>query len=184
MKPTAAILCAMAFCVHPVAGRAQAPKDPSKEEIVCAFSTSCDKGKTRAFQRGVIVTGAPEQAEQPPGSINLYVNFAYNSADLTSDARITLDRLGQALRDQRLQGFSFMIAGHTDAKGSAEYNQKLSERRASSVRQYLIAQYGIDAAHLTAKGFGKQQLLDPGHPEDGVNRRVQVVDVTPGHNRQ
>jgi len=180
MKPTAAIFC-VAFALYAVAGHAQEPKrDASKEDIVCAFTTNCSKPHTRALQRGVTVSGggAPEQ---PPGSINLYVNFAYNSADLTADARITLDRLGAALRDQRLRGYSFMIAGHTDAKGGADYNQKLSERRAESVRTYLIGQYGVEAEHLTAKGFGKQQLLDPQHPEDGVNRRVQVVDVTPGH---
>ena len=57
------------------------------------------------------------------------------------------------------------------------------EGRAESVRQYLIAQFGVKPAHLTAKGFGKEQLLDPLHPEDGVNRRVQVVDITAGHSR-
>ncbi len=181
MRPTAILLCALAFCSFAAAAHAQTPakQDPTKEDIVCAFSANCGKAHTRAFQRGITVTGAP--AEQPPGSINLYVNFAYNSADLTADARITLDRLGQALKDQRLSGFSFMIAGHTDAKGGADFNQKLSERRAETVRQYLIAQYAVDANLLTAKGFGKQQLLDPAHPEDGVNRRVQVVDTTSGH---
>jgi outer membrane protein OmpA-like peptidoglycan-associated protein len=82
------------------------------------------------------------------------VNFAYDSADLTSDARITLDRLGAALRDGRLDGFSFMIAGHTDAKGAVEYNQSLSERRAEAVRRYLVAQFGIGADRLQAKGYG------------------------------
>ena len=182
MKPTTTILCALAFTFAAAAGHAQEPKDPTKEDIVCAFAANCGKPHTRSLQRGVTVTGAAAP-EQPPGSINLYVNFAYNSSDLTSDARITLDRLGAALKDQRLDGYSFMIAGHTDAKGGADFNQKLSERRAESVRQYLIAQFGVDAAHLTAKGFGKQQLLDPARPEDGVNRRVQVVDTTPGHGR-
>jgi outer membrane protein OmpA-like peptidoglycan-associated protein len=183
MKPTATILCAVILSVYAAAGHAQdaAKQDPSKEDIVCAFTANCAKAHTRAMPRGVSVTGGA--TEQAAGSINLYVNFAYNSADLTSDARITLDRLGDALRDRRLDGFSFMIAGHTDAKGGAEYNQKLSERRAAAVRQYLIAQFGVDSNHLSAKGFGKQQLLDAQHPEDGVNRRVQVVDVTAGHGR-
>lgn len=68
--------------------------------------------------------------------------------------------------------------GHTDAKGSADYNQKLSERRAEAVRQYLIAQFALDKSRLTAKGFGKTRLLDPTKPEDGVNRRVQVLNTT------
>jgi outer membrane protein OmpA-like peptidoglycan-associated protein len=125
--------------------------------------------------RGVTIEGKP--AEQPL-SVNLYVNFAFNSSDLTSDARITLDRLGAALRDQRLAAFSFLIAGHTDAKGGVEFNQKLSERRADAVRSYLIAQFGIAAERLSAKGYGKSQLLDPANPEDGVNRRVQIINIT------
>ena len=112
-----------------------------------------------------------------PNSVNIYINFAYNSADLTSDARITLDGLGTALRDPKLEAFSFAIAGHTDAKGGAGFNQKLSERRAEAVRNYLITQSGVTAGRLAAKGYGKSQLLDPDHPEDGVNRRVQVINT-------
>ena len=152
----------------------------SPAAIECALDPKCPKPApaTRSLrQRGVTIEGAP--VEQPL-SVNLYVNFAYDSAELTSDARITLDRLGTALRDPRLSEFSFVIAGHTDAKGSVEYNQKLSERRAEAVRNYLIAQSGINAERLSAKGYGKLQLLDPEHPEDGVNRRVQVINATAG----
>src|SRR5262249_54173329 len=110
--------------------------------------------------------------------VNLYVNFEFNSAELTSDARITLDQLGTALRDPKLATFSFVIAGHTDAVGGDEFNQKLSERRAEAVRNYMITQYSIAANRLSAKGYGKSQLLDPERPEDGVNRRVQIINAT------
>jgi outer membrane protein OmpA-like peptidoglycan-associated protein len=73
--------------------------------------------------------------------------------------------------------FSFIIAGHTDAKGGGEFNQKLSQRRAEAVRSYLITQFGIAGEKLTPKGYGKSQLLDPANPEDGVNRRVQVINT-------
>ena len=147
-------------------------------EIECKLDPNCAKPqtRTRSLRRGVIVEGSP--AEQPL-SVNLYVNFAYNSAELTSDARITLDQLGTALHDPRLAKFSFVIAGHTDGKGGDEYNQKLSERRAEAVRGYLIAQFGIPSQQLTAKGYGKSQLLDPEHPEDGINRRVQIINADP-----
>ena len=125
--------------------------------------------------RGVVVEGG---GEEQPLSVNLYVNFEFNSAELTSDARITLDQLGTALRDPKLAAFSFVIAGHTDGVGSPDFNQKLSERRAEAVRSYMINQYGIAANRLSAKGYGKSQLLDPDHPEDGVNRRVQVINAT------
>jgi len=149
----------------------------STEDIVCGLDPHCTRTLSRDF-RGVTATGGPSGS--PALSVNLYVNFAYNSADLTSDARITLDRLGYALIDERLKAFSFMIEGHTDAKGSADYNQKLSERRAESVRQYLIAQFAIDAKRVNARGFGKSRLMDPSRPEDGVNRRVQVLNLTAG----
>ncbi len=44
--------------------------------------------------------------------------------------------------------------------------------------RYLVTQFGIAPARLSAKGYGKSQLLDPANPEDGVNRRVQVINVT------
>ena len=161
--------------VRPVPATAQ--ETPSSTDIACALDPNCAKPqppRVRRPRRGVVTEGTP--AEQPL-SVNLYVNFAYNSADLTSDARITLDRLGTALRDPRLEGFSFIIAGHTDANGGADFNQKLSEQRAGAVRSYLIAQFGIAAERLATKGYGKSQLLDPDHPEDGVNRRVQVINT-------
>jgi outer membrane protein OmpA-like peptidoglycan-associated protein len=162
---------ALAFYTLPLSA-----SEVSQEDIVCKLDPKCAKPLTRSLTRGVTSSG--EATEQGPPSVNLYVNFAYDSADLTADARITLDRLGAALRDPRLQGFAFMIAGHTDAKGSAEYNQKLSERRAEAVRRYLISQYRFAPERLSAAGYGKSQLLDPARPEDGVNRRVQVINIT------
>jgi hypothetical protein len=58
----------------------------------------------------------------------------------------------------------------------------LSEQRAAAVRNYLIAQFGIAADRLSAKGYGKSQPLDPEHPEDGVNRRVQVINANAASN--
>lgn len=156
---------------------ASAQETLSPSTIECALDPNCPKPHlhTRGLQRGVTVEGG--DSDQPL-SVNLYVNFDFDSADLTSDARITLDQLGTALRDPKLGAFSFVIAGHTDAKGGADFNQQLSERRAGAVRSYLIAQFGIAAERLTAKGYGKSQLLDPDHPEDGVNRRVQVINTS------
>ena len=120
------------------------------------------------------------QGEEKPPSVDLYIPFAYNSDKLTTEALLTLKRLGAALKDTRLSGYRFKIAGHTDAKGSVEYNQKLSERRAAAVRNYLVFQYDIEPDRIETVGFGKTQLLDPSKPEDGVNRRVQVINVGEG----
>jgi len=148
----------------------------SKDSIICALDPNCAKPqpRTRSLRRGVTPDGPPTEE---PLSVNLYVNFAFNSAELTSDARITLDQLGSALSDPRLRAFTFLIAGHTDAKGGPDFNQKLSERRAEAVRNYMVAQFGVERDRLSAKGYGKSQLLDPARPEDGVNRRVQIVNT-------
>lgn len=110
-------------------------------------------------------------------SIDLNIPFDYNSDKLTPDGIITLRRLGTALKDPRLANYRFKIAGHTDAKGTAEYNQKLSERRAQSVRDYLVFQYDLEPNRLEAAGYGFTQPADPANPEDATNRRVQVTNI-------
>lgn len=150
--------------------------DLSTKDIVISLDPHTSKTvATRSFKRGITVQ--PGTAQDGPPSVNLYVNFAFDSAELTSDGEITLDKLGKALLDPRLQQFSFLIAGHTDAKGTDQYNQGLSERRATAVRNYLMDRYGIAPARLESKGFGRTRLLDPQHPEDGINRRVQIVTL-------
>ena len=75
------------------------------------------------------------------------INFELNSAEITASSGPSLNRVAKALKAQ--QNFNVEIAGHTDSTGSASYNEKLSDERAKSVRQYLIEQ-GIDADRLTA----------------------------------
>jgi outer membrane protein OmpA-like peptidoglycan-associated protein len=173
MRTTILILCALAVSLPTLPASAAGL---SKNDIVCALDPKCPKPPMRGFNRGISVSG--RNTAEAPLAVDLYVNFAYNSADLTGDARITLDQLGGALKDPRLAAFAFMVAGHTDAKGGVEYNQKLSERRAAAVRDYMISQYGIADERLSAVGYGKSQLLDPSRPEDGVNRRVQIINLT------
>lgn len=117
-----------------------------------------------------------KQAELP--AVDLEIYFAYDSAAISPEALPKLNTLGQALSDAELKGQTFMVAGHTDAKGSDAYNQSLSERRAESVRRFLIQNFGIDTANLIAIGYGEEQLKSPGSPEAGENRRVQIVNLT------
>jgi len=85
--------------------------------------------------------------------------------------------LGRALTSPDLKGSTFVVAGHTDAAGGDVYNQELSERRADSIKGYLIEKYGIADADLVTVGYGKSKLKDPGQPLAEVNRRVQVVNM-------
>lgn len=111
-------------------------------------------------------------------SVDLEVHFEFDSAKLTPAAVETLTTLGRALVDARLSSSEFLIGGHTDAKGRANYNLPLSERRAEAVRQFLVATFAIDGNRLAAKGFGSRYLKNPQQPRAAENRRVQVVNVT------
>ena len=84
--------------------------------------------------------------------------------------------LGEALKDASLNQFRFMLAGHTDARGSDDYNLHLSERRAAAVQRYLLGKQ-IEPARLSVVGFGKKRLIDTGNPESPRNRRVEIVNL-------
>jgi outer membrane protein OmpA-like peptidoglycan-associated protein len=114
-----------------------------------------------------------ERKERP--SVDLEVFFAYKAAQITPQAATVLATLGRALADPRLAGDAFLIAGHTDAKGSDDYNLALSEKRAEAVRQFLIDSFKISPDRLVAKGFGRQRLKNPKAPLADENRRVQIV---------
>ncbi len=73
----------------------------------------------------------------------------------------------------------FLIAGHTDSKGSDEYNEVLSKRRAATVKKYLVEKFGIAAHLMTPRGYGESQPIDTNETEEGrqKNRRVEVILV-------
>jgi len=109
--------------------------------------------------------------------IDLEIYFDYKSAAISARAVPDLAALGKALKNPDLAGSVFMIAGHTDAKGSEQYNLSLSERRADAVKRYLIEKFGLAADALMSVGYGKEQLKDRANPYAAENRRVQVVNV-------
>jgi outer membrane protein OmpA-like peptidoglycan-associated protein len=111
--------------------------------------------------------------------VNLTVNFATGSADLTPDAIRTLDELGSALSSKDLAGYRFRIEGHTDTVGSPEYNRALSERRAEAVVDYIAKKFGVEPTRLQAVGMGEQGLMvpTPQQTAEPRNRRVQVVNL-------
>ncbi len=139
------------------------------DEMVCALNPKCTTPFVDRRLRNV--TAAP--STRPPLSFDITLNFPFDSAELTAESRGNLDRVATVFADPSTKGFDFVISGHTDAKGTPEYNQGLSERRAEAARRYLIAQHGIEPSRLVAKGYGKSQLLLPSDPNSDLNRRVQ-----------
>jgi outer membrane protein OmpA-like peptidoglycan-associated protein len=125
---------------------------------------------TRGFTpRGL----ARRQASETDPSVNLNIPFELNSSALKPQASEQLKQLQLAMNSDALGKDRFLVAGHTDAKGSAQYNKQLSLRRAQAVKQFLVAK-GMDATRLDTVGYGSEKLLNPEHPEDSGNRRVEI----------
>ena len=143
-------------------------QDPTADQLVDALKMPAPKMKYRSIS---------VQQESPKPKALLRVTFGFNSAELTSGAKSTLDKVGQALGSPELQGNSFQIVGHTDGKGEAGYNLQLSSRRALAVKSYLEKSSGIDSSRLLPVGKGEGELLDKSDPYSRDNRRVEIVNV-------
>jgi len=100
------------------------------------------------------------------------VNFEHDSARLTQAAGTTLDRAAASLRAE--PGVRFEIAGHTDDVGADAYNDRLSQARADAVLRFLVGR-GIEAARMSAHGYGERQPIDSNQTSEGRarNRRVE-----------
>lgn len=161
-----------------VAAHAGDASAPSTDELIRRLQPSAAPQKP--VFRGIQINGKPSSGgadETQKPSVDLAVNFAFGSAQLTADGELMLDNLGRALKAPALAGSRFSIDGHTDAVGGADFNQHLSEQRAETVRQYLVDRYGVDAGRLEAHGFGFTHLLDANDPTNGVNRRVEITNI-------
>ncbi len=121
------------------------------------------------------ITEVVEENDLP--AIDLEVFFNFDSAEITPEALPILKKLGAALSDENLKGSVFLVAGHTDAKGSDAYNLSLSDQRAKSVAGFLVENFHIDPKQLVAAGFGEEKLKNAENPLAPENRRVQVVNI-------
>jgi outer membrane protein OmpA-like peptidoglycan-associated protein len=102
------------------------------------------------------------------------VLFQSGSANLTDISRSTLDQAASVFNE--FPKTAIIAQGHTDSVGSEEYNQQLSERRAGSVRSYLVAR-GVDDGRIVSLGYGESQPVDSNDTEYGrsKNRRVDLL---------
>ena len=104
------------------------------------------------------------------------INFDTNKATIRPDAYAVLDTVGNVLT--KWPGLNIEIGGHTDSRGTDKYNQDLSQRRAASVRAYLLAHFTqLKAEQLTSKGYGESVPLVPNTSRANMqlNRRVEFV---------
>jgi outer membrane protein OmpA-like peptidoglycan-associated protein len=176
-----------------------AAEQPSTEQIIRALKPRATRGLTTspadasrtAEEKGFVDTlrnrttrslttderdKIASIAQKKP-SIDLEINFEFNSDAIGGKAMPQVTALGQALTSADLKGGTFVVAGHTDGKGADPYNQSLSERRADAVKRFLSEKYKIDASNLVTVGYGRSQLKNSSNPLAGENRRVQVINM-------
>jgi outer membrane protein OmpA-like peptidoglycan-associated protein len=112
-------------------------------------------------------------------TVAITVRFDFNSAKIGPAAAQNLRSVGIALQSAELGPYRIRIEGHTDSIGSDQYNLKLSERRANSVKQFLIQQYRLAPERLVTLGRGKQEPIAENETPEGrqKNRRVEFVNV-------
>jgi len=124
----------------------------------------------------------------PKAVASFEIHFAFNSHELSPEAKKDLEQLGEALNSPYLSPYCFRIEGHTDSIGSDAYNQALSVRRANSVVRYLADQQHVDETRLLPVGYGETHPVASNDTEEGrqKNRRAQVanLDVGPSANTQ
>ncbi len=143
-------------------------KDNSKAELDGILQRSIG-----VVERKKIVEIA-EKAELP--RLDFAIQFGFDSADIDQSSYPTLDNLAIALKSDGLSDAKFLINGHTDSKGSDEYNLKLSQLRANSVVEYLVSQHDIEPSRFKAIGFGETALKDVNDGEAAANRRVEIIN--------
>jgi|GEM_PF-2433156 len=102
------------------------------------------------------------------------VHFAKGSSEIPAADQSVLDKFGEIVKSN-YSTYTFEVQGHTDATGSPQSNQSLSEKRAASVKNYLQKKQGLDGNKLTVKGYGDTQPIASNQTEEGMgqNRRVQ-----------
>jgi len=165
---TSALVLATALA----ASTASADPTQSSEDIIKFFAGVAEQGASRG-----ICVGTEDECKGKAGApaktgLDMLVNFDLDSAALTPDAQAKLTEFAKALKDNRLRTHTFLVEGYTDASGSAQYNEGLSERRAQSVTMFLLSS-GIEASRIKPIGMGESHPRTA-NPYDPVNRRVEM----------
>ncbi len=164
----------MAFCISP-ATLVYAQGTPSAADMVEQLKSP--PPRTRSLRNLTVESAAAESATPPvKPSLSLLIQFDFNSAKVKPESQQALSNLAQALQSKELLDSKFAVEGHTDAKGRADYNLKLSQQRADAVRVFLAGN-GVQDSRLAAVGKGSTELANTADPQAPENRRVRIVNL-------
>ena len=133
-----------------------------------------DKCPDTPQDRKVDAEGCPIMRKEQV-SVELDIQFETDKADIRPQFHRQLKEVADFL--DTYTNTSAIIEGHTDNVGDADYNKDLSQRRADSVRQYLINNFGIEPNRLTARGYGEERPIASNDTAEGraQNRRVVAI---------
>ncbi len=137
-------------------------------------------GATKAAPAPYVEPAAPvepvvyEEVEAESVRVELDVKFDFDKANVKQDSYSDIENLAEFMKQYPQTATT--VEGHTDSVGNAAYNQKLSERRASAVRDTLVNQFGVEANRVNAVGYGKARPVADNATSEGraVNRRVEA----------
>jgi outer membrane protein OmpA-like peptidoglycan-associated protein len=133
--------------------------------------------RTRSLRNLTVEAATPQEiAVAEKASLSLQIQFDFNSASVKAESKEALSNLAAAMLSKDLLEAKFVIEGHTDAKGKQDYNQRLSQHRADSVREFLVSK-GVDSTRLSAAGKGSSDLANTTDPMSAENRRVKIVNL-------
>jgi OOP family OmpA-OmpF porin len=156
MEPVLRVGLMIPICAHKVAAAAPPPPPPPP------------------------VRAAPPPPPPPPAEEGMKfedVNFPYNKSTLTDKAKASLDKDAKSIGTmvQKNSKTAVEVSGHTDWIGSDAYNQALSERRAQSVKDYLVRK-GVEGNRITTQAFGESKPVADNRTDEGraLNRRAEI----------
>ena len=143
----------------------KAARADAEKKAAAAMSSLAEIAKVKEESRGVVIT------------LSGSVLFATGQSNLLAIAKEKLDQVAAALANQGFK--SIVVQGYTDSRGNAAENEKLSLKRAQSVRDHLVSK-GLPSEKVTAEGLGASKPVADNNTADGraENRRVEIV-VTP-----
>ena len=127
---------------------------------------------------------APKPAARVIDRLTIHVNFDFDKSDITKADVAELKKAIDFL--WKYPGAKVKVEGHTDSKGTEEYNQKLSERRAEAVSQYLIKEGAVGKTMISSTGYGELRPIAPNKTRNGKdnpkgraeNRRVEILIIS------
>lgn len=159
---------------------------PGTQQMIDALKPSANRGRNLLVRQSseapaAAASGAPAATATaapagPAPSLSLAIQFESNSSRVRPESGALLGDLVAAMISPDLKDSRFVIEGHTDARGNATANRRLSQERAEEVRQYLIL-LGVHASRLKAVGKGSSEPANAKDPLAAENRRVRVVTV-------